>query len=174
MGTVPLPVAPPPAGAQLVLFAYLLTHIVIYNTEWFTRAPDPATPQGRDVASAGRELLRLAPFLLRLPPGGGATGRRSPGEEHGAFDIVGEVLICLLRLHGGAHPMVRALHARVAEYAVRGAHSSAFLLGQGGGGGSGGGKGGSRGGARGHRLARARGGDRRAVDGGGRARVRRA
>jgi hypothetical protein len=26
------------------------------------------------------------------------------------------VLICLLRLHGGAHPMVRALHARVAEY----------------------------------------------------------
>ena len=136
----------PPAGAQLVLFAYLLTHIVIYNTEWFTRAPDPATPQGRDVASAGRELLRLAPFLLRLPPGGGATGRRSPGEEHRAFDIVGEVLICLLRLHGGAHPMVRALHARVAEYAVRGAHSSAFLLGQGGGGGGGGGKGGSGGG----------------------------
>jgi hypothetical protein len=134
----------PPAGAQLVLFAYLLTHIVIYNTEWFTRAPDPATPQGRDVASAGRELLRLAPFLLRLPPGGGAAGRRSPGEEHRAFDIVGEVLICLLRLHGGAHPMVRALHARVAEYAVRGAHSSAFLLGQGGGGGGKGGSGGGR------------------------------
>ena len=105
------------------------------------------------MALAGRQLLRLAPFLLRLPLRANTSSyrghlrrssisdkkasarsppppERSPYTQKDTFDIVGEALICMLRLHGADHPLVRALHARLVEYVVHDRSSTRFLLGE--------------------------------------------
>eukprot|EP00936_MAST-01D_sp_MAST-1D-sp1_P001357 g1357.t1 len=99
--------------AERVLFTYLLTHVVLYNTDWFHVAPRRGTARGDDVADATQWLVRLAPLLL--PQGSGGD------DEEAAFDVVGEVLVCVARLLGRHHALARALHARLLGFVRDGA-----------------------------------------------------
>lgn len=98
------------ATTQPVAYVYLLTHVYLYCTDFgMLRVSDVRGECEREVATAAELLLRHTRTMIE------PTSRRVlVGGVTSAADLVGEMLVVLLRVYGRMHP-ITAMVARVVE-----------------------------------------------------------